>query len=886
MAEPAVTFLLENVQKLLVDHINLISGAEAELRHLQNELELMKAFLIESANKREKGEVFRQHERQIREVVYKAEDTLDACLTQAAAEKSKSFSFKTLNHKRYDLAKKVKALREQEVQPIFDRARLGFATLPMADPATAGPERPKTEDKKVPLLREDNVVGFDGEAETVIKKLTEESAELEVISIIGMPGLGKTTLAWKIYRDPQIQYEFPTLIWVYVSQDYNIKEVFLSILKKFTQQDMSCYDQSELARKVRSYLEKPKFLLFMDDVWTDEAWNHIQAALPKSNKFGRVLITTRDEKVAWHACKREPHRLGFLELKESWELLQLEVFSRLDACPKNVELLGKHIAKQCGGVPLAIVVIGGILVEKFSSSDMKAEWEKVSASVSSHLNSDKQKRTENIILLSYNKLSYNLRDCFLYLGMFPEDSEISAWRLIHLWIAEGFIQQEFDKSLEEVAEEYLGELIARNLVMVDKTKAKGDVKTCRVHDMIREFCKSQAAFAKQNLYQEVKKTAEGTFFPPISDVPNYRRLCIHSYVVDFLRKKPKGPLVRSFVCFSKEPIIFEPDCTSLIPDAFSLLRVLDANPIKFTKFPSKITQLIHLRYIALSGDQFNSLPDAILKLWNLQTIRIDTLSRTFEIKTDIWKMLQLRHLKTKAAIVISKEARGKAGENLQTLSRLSADCCWDEVFNKASNLKNLGIRGKLSTLLQARCLAGLDRLQKLKLVYDVFPDVISHLPLRGLPSPDRFPPNLKILKLSCTFLDWKHMATLGSLPSLEVLKLKENAFMGKFWSAVGGNFPSLEVLHIARTDLEFWTASEVPSPPFPKLQCLVLRNCEKLEEIPPQLEKSLQILDIERVTRSFVQFAREMEKRKQQIPDQQRGKTGAFKLIIAPGDGR
>ncbi|KAL1563616.1 putative late blight resistance protein R1A-10 [Salvia divinorum] len=882
MAEAAVTFLLENVQKLLVDHINLISGAEAELRQLQNELELMKAFLMESANKREKGEVFRQHERQIREVVYKAEDTLDACLTQAAADKSKPFTFK-----RYDLAKKVKALREQEVQPIFDRARIGFSTLPIADPSTAGPDqKPRTEDKKVPLLREDNVVGFDGEAETVINKLTEESEELEVISIVGMPGLGKTTLAWKIYRDPKIQYEFPTLIWVYVSQDYNVKEVFLNILKKFTQQDMSRCDENELARKVRSYLERPKFLLFMDDVWTGEAWNHIQPALPKSNKFGRVLITSRDEKVAWQASKREPHRLRFLEPPESWELLQLEVFSRVDMCPKNVEVFGKDIAKQCGGVPLAIVVIGGILVEKFSSSDMKMEWEKVSASVSSHFNYDKQKRTENIILLSYNKLSYNLRDCFLYLGMFPEDSEISAWKLIRLWIAEGFIQQEFNKGLEEVAEEYLKELIARNLVMVDKTKAKGDVKTCRVHDMIREFCKGQAAFAKQNLFQEVKKTTEGTFFPSIADVPNHRRLCIHSYVVDFLRKKPKGPIVRSFVCFSKEPIIFQPDCTPLIPDAFSLLRVLDANPIKFAKFPSKITQLIHLRYIALSGDQFNSLPDAILKLWNLQTIRIDTLSRTFEIRADIWKMLQLRHLKTKAAIIISKEAKGKAGENLQTLSRLSADCCWEEVFNKASNIKNLGIRGKLSTLADTRCLAGLDRLQKLKLVYDVFPDVISHTPLRELPSPDRFPPNLRILKLSCTYLEWKHMATLGSLPSLEVLKLKENAFMGKFWDTYGNGFPSLEVLHIARTDLEFWTASEDPSPLFPKLQCLVLKNCEKLEEIPLLLEKNLQILDIERVPKSFVQFARKMEERSQQIPGKQRGKSSALKLIIAPGDGR
>lgn len=98
------------------------------------------------------------------------------------------------------------------------------------------------------------------------------------------------------------------------------------------------------------------------------------------------------------------------------------------------------------------------------------------------------KLTENIISLSYKKLPHELRDCFLYIGVFPEDTEIPAWKLIRLWIAEGFIQQNASSSLEEVAEDNLNELVARNLVMVEKTKANGDVKTCRVHDMIREFC--------------------------------------------------------------------------------------------------------------------------------------------------------------------------------------------------------------------------------------------------------------------------------------------------------------------------------------------------------------------------------------------------------------
>ncbi|KAL8056579.1 hypothetical protein ABFX02_04G127800 [Erythranthe guttata] len=888
MAEAAITFLLENLQKLLSDHVHLISGAEGELKQLQNELDLMKAFLVQSANRREKGELFRQFEIQIRDVVHEAEDTLDTCLVEAAAGMKRNFLSRNLNPKGASLAKKVKTLRETEVKPIFERAKINFANLQIADPSATGDEDTKGKAKKIPLLREDNIVGFEGEADTLISYLNEESEELEVISIIGMPGLGKTTLAWKIYKDSRVQFEFPTMIWVYVSQEFNRRDVFLTILKKFTQVDMSSKTDNELACLVRSYLEKSKFILFMDDVWTTEDWKNIEAALPKGNKLGKVLITSRHERVAVHANrKREPHQLRFLDSTESWELLQLEVFRNLDDCPQDFKTLGKDIARQCGGVPLAIVVIGGMLVESFSpqgGSAMKSEWEKISASVNSYLADDKEKRTENIIALSYKQMSHDLRDCFLYLGVFPEDTEIHAWKLIRLWIAEGFIKHKPPKSLEEVAEDNLKDLINLNLVMVDKTKAEGGIKVCRMHDMIREFCKAEAGIKKQNLFQEVKKS-NNVFDPRVSQIQKHRRICIHSYVQDFLRGRPKGPRVRSFLCFSKETITLPLECIPSIPEAFDLLRVLDANPIKFLKFPIKLTQLIHLRYIALSGDEFKSLPDAVSKLWNLQTIRIDTISRTFEIKANIWKMRQLRHFKTKAAITLSSELKGEAAENLQSLSRLSTQCCTEELFNKTPNLINLGIRGDLATLSDSRCLIKLNRLQKLKLLYDVFPDVTSENPLSRLAQPDRFPPNLKILELSATHLSWKHMSTLGKLGALKVLKLKDFAFVGKFWEAgVEGKFASLEFLLIARTDLEFWTAS---SDCFPGLKCLVLKNCERLEEIPLLLHKSLQILDIERVSKTAAASARKIEAEKECMHGQQhRAKRGGFKLIIAPGDER
>ncbi|XP_042003008.1 uncharacterized protein LOC121752161 [Salvia splendens] len=722
---------------------------------------------------------------------------------------------------------------------------------------------------------QENVVGFEDEANTLIKYLNEESEKLEVISITGMPGFGKTTLAWKIYQDPRIQYKYSTLIWVNVSQEFSMKKVFLTILERFTELDMSVLTEGELAQKVQFYLEKQNFLMFMDDVWTAEIWKTIENSLPKSNRMGKVVITSRDEKVARQANHlREPHKLRVQDSKESWELLQLKVFGKLDECPPELEEIGSIIAKQCEGIPLAIIVIAGILVEKYpKASDMKIQWENISASLSMYFKYDSI--VENIIALSYDQLPRYLRDCFLYLGMFPENAEIPTWKLIRLWVAEGFIPKNTEKTLEELAEDNLKDLIKRNLVIVDKTAANGDVKTCRVHDMIREFCKNEAAVTKHNLFQEVEKSSEGVFYPSVSEIRNYRRLCIHSNVVDFLRKRPKGPWVVSFLCFSKETITLPPEYTSSIPDSFNLLRVLDVNPIKFTKFPFKLTQLTQLRYISLCGDNFTALPNAVFELGNLQTIRVDTVSRTLEIEADIWNMMQLRHLKTKAAIVIDKEVKGEAGKNLQTLSLLSAQCCTEDVFDRALNLNDLGIRGQLSIVLDTN-LKQLTCLQKLRLVHDVYPEMNYLKPLPRLPRADRFPPNLKFLKLSSTFLDWKHMSTLGELRYLEVLKLKENAFVGKLWDVVGGGFPSLQFLHIQRTDLEFWTAS---GEPLPKLKCLVLKKCKELEEIPYVLVKSLEVMEIDRVSESVVSIARKMELEKQ---GQLRAKSDRFKLIINP----
>lgn len=735
-------------------------------------------------------------------------------------------------------------------------------------------------------------MGFEDEAEKVINLLTGGSDELEVISIIGMPGLGKTTLAKMIYRDPKIEYEFYSRAWVYVSQDYSRKELFLNILSNFTQLTDTMYKMNDenLSKELYRFLEKGKYLIVMDDVWTEQAWNDLKIAFPKNNKRSRILITSRIKKVAKHANPNgEPHNLRFLTPEESWRLLQRKALGA-ENCPDELVKDGWHIAKECQGLPLAIVVIGGILLEK--GIDW---WEKVAKSVDAYIAMDQERRVDNFIALSYNHLPYHLKACFIYFGMFPEDFEIPVWKLLRLWIAEGFIQQNQEMSSEDVAEEYLEDLINRNLVMVGQFRSNGKIKTCRIHDMLHEFCKKEAA--EENFFQEIKRFDQRSYVSSNPALERYRRLCIHSRALNYISSKPVGPRVRSFLCFSPEETVLPPEHNSSLPGAFKLLRVLDARSIIFTRFPTDLTQLVHLRYIVLSSN-FKILPAAISSLWNIQTLVIETSSRILEIKADIWKMIQLRHVKTNASTSLpgplSKSRKSKdevlMSGSLQTLSTISPESCTEDVFARAPNLKNLGIRGQLAKLLENKSgsmlfdsLGKLSHLENLKLMNDVFPRPPSDGKLTGLPQRYKFPPKLRKLTLSDTLLDWKDMSTLGMLENLEILKLKDNAFKGEWWQPEDGGFRSLRVLHIGRTDLVSWNAS---ANHFPRLRHLFLRHCSNLASLPLGFGDvvCLQLVDLYCTTDSAAASARKIQQKKMQVQGKQSTRGTGFKLSIYPPD--
>ncbi|KAH6808434.1 hypothetical protein C2S51_029542 [Perilla frutescens var. frutescens] len=880
MAEAAVSFLLEKLKNVVIEYEDLISGAENEFNLLNTELGLLEAFLKNAAKKATKQDLFREVTMQIRDVVYEVEDTIDVCMTKISQAKARTSRRPALSDssKRISLAQEVKFIREEMVLPVVNDAKLKLSAMQIDDDddddddGSGGVEDPSSklitfQEKR---SKQKTMVGMEDEVEGMIGYLRQQTPmRLDVISLIGSPGLGKSTLAWKIYQNESMSYQFPTRIWICVSQMSNMREVLLKILTKFmASQDASELSDDQLVRTVRACLENEKFLLFLDDLRSVVMWDQIKVVLPHDNDKAKIVITSRFVEVGQHSSfPRRPHQLRYLREEESWDLLQYEVFGNLEDCPAELRGIGKAITIKCGGVPLTIIVTGGILTNLLTEVNCIEEWEKVSENLTAAASRNEYGvRIVDVVALSYQSLPDHMRECFLYLGVFPEDYEIPTKMLSRLWVSEGFIRPREGRSLEETAEENLNELIQRNLLTVGKTNHAGRVKTCRVHNLVRDFCITESK--EHNLFQEIT-------VHEIGEAPErFRRLCFNLDISNFLSGSPNGPHVRSFLHFEDQPLE-KPEYILAILDGFPKLRILEFKFIKLHQFPSKFMKLIHLRRLTLHIDySLKILPEAISELWNLQTLVVETWSHSIIMKANIWKMFQLRHLETNAALVLDSEWEGEAGENLQTLNRLSPDSCTEAVSRRAKNLKTLGIYGRLADAFRTRFLEKLHHLEKLKLVNTlIHQGATPEDRLHTLPQPDCFPPNLKRLTLRNTFLDWQHMSTLAMIGSLEVLKLKDNAFVGPSWKVHGYNFPNLQLLLIVNTNLVLWEAS---AESFPSLRYLVVENCENLMEIPECIGTNLEKLGIERLRHSAVVSA-------QKIKEMQKGKFAVpFNLNIGP----
>ncbi|KAM3379819.1 hypothetical protein P3S68_012233 [Capsicum galapagoense] len=472
MAYAALSSLMHTLQKLLHSKSSLICGTSILQQHVESvyqSLCALQVFLEDTTNEVNDTENLKVLEKKIRDVVYKAEERIDSSFRRIitlADRYKRERACKAFNDELQKVEKELESLKIEVMQ-------IEFSKSAEATTYSSSSRKYSTE--------QNTFVGMKDEFNTILDRLTHQTNDLTVISLVGMGGIVKTTLAREVYDNPSIRCRFDKLAWVTISEVYDERQMLLelvsSIIRNRTDDNNQKMSNDQLIEVAYRGLKGRKFLVVIDDIWSTQDRDQMRRIFPNDNNKSRILLTTRLNYVADYASP------DFL-------FLFTGILFKTDPCPPQLIKIGKHIIQQCRGLHLSIEVIAGLLCKM---DPTHSNWKKVEENLNSFFGTVSE-QCQSILSLSYSYLPQHLKACFLYVGGFPEDIEISVSKLIRLWIAELFVKGRSNKRLEVVAEEYLDELIDRSLILAGRRKPYGRMKTCKIYDLLRQLCIREAQF--------------------------------------------------------------------------------------------------------------------------------------------------------------------------------------------------------------------------------------------------------------------------------------------------------------------------------------------------------------------------------------------------------
>ncbi|KAH1238463.1 putative disease resistance protein [Glycine max] len=606
----------------------------------------------------------------------------------------------------------------------------------------------------------------------------------------------------------------------------------------------------ELARKLFKVQQDKKCLIILDDIWSNEAWDILSPAFPSQNTRCKIVFTSHNKDISLHV---DPEGL-LHEPKDSWALFKKKAFPRQDNPESTVSdefiRLGREMVAKCAGLPLTIIVLGGLLATKERVSD----WDTIGGEVR-----EKQKLDEVLDLINSLK------------------TEIPRTKLIQLWVAEGVVSLQYetkwDEAMEDVAECYLGNLISRCMVQVGQMGSTGRIKTCRLHDLIKENFLYIINGSQQNSTIDVSSSSNLSDARRIDEV---RRLAVFlDQHADQLipQDKQVNEHLRSLVFFNdkKDPVkgVFV---------KFKLFQVLDLEGIKGVKgqsLPKEVGNLLWLKFLSLKRTRIQILPSSLGNLDNLQFLNLQTVNKvTVEIPNVICKLKRLRHLYLPnwcGNATNNLQLENLA--NLQTIVNFLACKCDVKDLLKLKKLRKLVLKDprhfqKFSESFsppnkRLDCLLSLslrtDMLSFPENVVDVEKLVLGCPSLRKLqvegwmerlPAASLFPPQLSKLTLWGCRLVQDPLLTLEKLLNLKFLN-GWDMFVGKKMACSPNGFPQLKVLVLrGLPNLDQWTIEDQA---MPNLYRLSISDCNNLKTVPDGLKfiTSLRELEIRWMPKSF-----------------------------------
>ncbi|CAL4908497.1 unnamed protein product [Urochloa decumbens] len=695
--------VVEKLTALLGEDYERFNLARGEIESLAHELSAVKALLMEKSEVEDPGGEDKLWMKDVRELSYDIEDSLDEFMLHASAdesakpdgflEKIRSLLERTKSHHR--IAQEIEDLKKNVAEG--DQSCRAVHHQPVANANNA------SIDPRAIAMFEDvtKLLGIDGLNGELVRLLEQDRAgdgsvqqQTRVISIVGSGGIGKTALAHQVYQKLEGRYNHRAFLSV--SRNPDIKSILRTILYEVVRQEdfeaviegdyvSRVAGEDQLIAKIREYLTGKRYFIVLDDIWDVKTWNSIKDIFPMTSCGSKIITTTRINDVAQDCCRSstngDVYNMTPLSMADSTQLSYRRLFNPEEKCPSPLEEIAGQILEKCASLPLAIIAISGLLSSKEKT---KEQWDQVKKSIG--LGVERNSSDEvilKILSLSCFDLPLHLKTCLLYLSIFPKYYTIGKENLIRRWIGEGFIHEQNGIAAYDSGESCFNDLINRGLIQPGGRDKFYEVNSCRVHDTVLDFIASMAI-------EENFVTSIGVPGVNLTAGNKVRRLSIQND-----GEIPSGLVlssVRSLNVFGGNVEI-----PSLLE--FRLLRVLafeDCRQLKDDHL-ADVGNLLHLRYLRLNNaNAVTELPEKTAELQHMGTLEVHGQDTIMEIPAAICQVERLECLVTLVvtddyAILPDKIVDMKALRVLEGVSVYRQSIDFIKGLAELTNLRKLGM---------------------------------------------------------------------------------------------------------------------------------------------------------------------------------------------------